>query len=86
MLPQVIKRDGSSEKFSIINVAKVVQATGLTPEQAKSIAEKIASWVESTNEPTLTSIKIRDKVIQELEKINTNAADLYKWYEQSKEK
>ena len=86
MLPTVTKRDGVSEKFSIINIAKVVQAAGLTPEQAKTIAEKIASWAEGQNKSSLSSLEIRDQVLEELQKINSNAADLYKWYEQSKEK
>jgi len=85
MLPLVIKRDGTSEKFSVINIAKVVQAAGLTPEQAKHLAENISAWAEQQNVSSFTSLQIRDQVIRELEAVNTNAADLYKWYEQSKE-
>lgn len=85
MLPQVIKRDGSIEKFSVINIARVVQAAGLTPDQAKAFAEKMARWAKEQNAPSLTSLQIRDKVLEELRLVNQHAADLYEWYQQTKE-
>ncbi len=85
MLPQVVKRDGAIEKFSIINISKVVQATGLTPEEARLVSEKIAIWAENQKVNSLTSLQIRDQVLKEIQEINANAADLFKWYEQSKE-
>ncbi|MCX8008988.1 MAG: ATP cone domain-containing protein [Patescibacteria group bacterium] len=85
MLPNVIKRDGSVEKFSVINIARVAQAAGLTPEQAKNLAEKMAEWAKQQGVLSLTSLQIRDQILQELKIINQHAADLYTWYEQSKE-
>ena len=85
MLPKVIKRDGVVEKFSIINIGKVAMASGLTPEQAKSLAESMSRWAESLNVEQITSVQIRDKMIEELGAMNQNAKDLYQWYEQSKE-
>ena len=85
MLPKVIKRDGVGEKFSLINIAKVAVAAGLSPDQARVVAENISTWSETVGNSEITSIQIRDKMIEELEKINQNAADLYRWYEQSKE-
>jgi len=82
---QVIKRDGSREKFSIINIAKVVTTAGLTPEQAKTLAQHIESWALATGKDEVTSLEIRDQVLMELKKVNANAADLYTWYQQSKE-
>lgn len=85
MVPKVIKRDGQSEKFSLINIAKVAVAAGLTPEQAKSLAEKMSVWAEGLGMDHITSLQVRDKMLTELAAINPNAADLYKWYELSKE-
>ncbi len=85
MLPQVIKRDGSIEKFSVINISRVVQAAGLTPDQAKEFAEKMAKWAKEQNVSSLTSLQIRDKVLEELRIVNQHAADLYEWYQQTKE-
>lgn len=85
MLPKVVKRDGTIEKFSYINIAKVGIASGLTPEQAKTLAERIGQWALSLNSEQITSLQIRDKLLEELPKINQSAAELYKWYEQTKE-
>jgi transcriptional regulator NrdR family protein len=85
MLPQVKKRDGTLEKFSVINLAKVGVAAGLSADQAKELVERIQYWAENLQTPEVTSLQIRDKFLEELPKINQQAADLYKWYEQSKE-
>jgi hypothetical protein len=85
MLPKVQKRDGSIEKFSYINISKVGMASGLTPEQSKVIAELIGNWAMNLHVEQITSLQIRDKMIEELPKINENAAEMYRWYEQTKE-
>ncbi len=85
MLPQVVKRNGEVEPFNPINLSKVGLAAGLTPEQAKQLVEKLTNWAKSLQVNQLTSIQIRDKFLEELPAINQDAADLYKWYEQSKE-
>jgi transcriptional regulator NrdR family protein len=85
MLPQVVKRDGTIEKFSVINIARVVHAAGLTAEEAKEVSESIANWAEQQHVASITSLQIRDQVLEELKEKNQHAAELYKWYEQSKE-
>lgn len=85
MLPVVIKRDGAKEQFSVINISKVAMASGLAPEQAKQISELLLEWVKSLKKEFITSLEIRDKMLEELRKINIEAAQLYEWYEQSKE-
>lgn len=85
MLPNIVKRDGSIEKFSLINLSKVALAAGLTPEQSKHIVEVITQWAQSLHKEQITSLEVRDKLVEELPKVNEHAAELYKWYEQSKE-
>lgn len=85
MLPVVIKRDGAKEQFSVINISKVATVAGLSPEQAKHIAELLLEWAKSLQKEFVTSLEIRDKMLEELKKINVEAAQLYEWYEQSKE-
>jgi transcriptional regulator NrdR family protein len=85
MIPIVIKRDGTKEKFSVINIAKVATASGLTPDQARQLAQGLLTWVENVGKPEVSSLEIRDKMLEELLKINQNAAELYTWYEQSKD-
>lgn len=81
----VIKRDGTKEKFNVINIAKVATASGLTPDQAKQLSQTILSWTEGLGKDEINSLEIRDKMVEELTRINQNAADLYTWYEQSKD-
>ena len=84
MYPLVIKRDGEKEPFSVINIARVITTAGLTPAEAKTVAEHIAKWASSLNRPEITSLEIRDYLIPVLAEVNKNAADLYSWYEQTK--
>jgi transcriptional regulator NrdR family protein len=85
MLPQVKKRDGSVEKFSVINLSKVLIAAGVSADQTKQIVEQIKVWAEQLGVEEISSLEIRDKVLEVLPKVNQNAANLYTWYEQTKE-
>lgn len=75
------KRDGLIEEFSSDKIARVAQAAGLESNQAKILAQKIADWVDCFNQSVISSLQIRDKVAEELFKVNKNAADLFTWYE-----
>lgn len=83
--PLVVKRDGTKEPFSIINIARVITTAGLSPTEAKMVSEHIAAWAMELNRAEVTSLEIRDRLIPELTAINKGAADLYAWYEQTKE-
>ena len=82
----VIKRDGSTEAYDRHKMVRVVQAAGLNSSQAEELAEAVDSWIHNENLITLTSLQIRDKVLEELKRIHKPSADLYAWYQQTKEK
>jgi transcriptional regulator NrdR family protein len=82
---KVIKRDGNLEDFNQDNVATVVKAAGLNDADAKTLAAKINTWLMSLNETSVSSLKIRDRVQEELKLVNENAANLYAWYQTTKE-
>lgn len=82
---KVKKRDRSLENFDQMKIARVVAAAGLTHEQGQQLAATITNWAQTYSNLTLTSAQIRDKVIEELQKLNPNAANLYAWYEKTKE-
>ncbi|MCL4354193.1 ATP cone domain-containing protein [Patescibacteria group bacterium] len=82
---KVKKRDGSLEDFNQMKIAIVVTAAGLTHEEGQQLAVKITDWARIYSNPAITSLQIRDKVIEELQKLNPNAADLYTWYEKTKD-
>ena len=81
---KVLKRDGSTEEFSPAKIIRVVQAAGLKPEQARDLSEKITQWIKGLKQNSVSSLKIRDKVLEELRKVNEYAAGLFEWYEKSK--
>lgn len=85
MKMQIIKRDGALEEYSEFKIMRVLLATGLNPDKAQALTKSITNWLKSINTAKLSSLKIRDKVIEELKKINQDAANLYSWYQKTKE-
>lgn len=81
----IIKRDGSTENFDKNKIAKVVKAAGLNDSQAAILSENIYAWGEQSGKEKITSLEIRDKVLEQLKIIDGNAAGLYEWYEKTKE-
>lgn len=85
MKMQVIKRDGSIEEYSEAKIAKVIIAAGLEPNQVQKITFVISESLKKMNLSKLSSLKIKDKVIEELKKVNQDAANLFFWYEKTKD-
>ncbi|OGG02422.1 hypothetical protein A2Z33_05175 [Candidatus Gottesmanbacteria bacterium RBG_16_52_11] len=81
---KVIKRDGTSEDFESDNIARVVTAAGLTPEEAQALARGVTETVSLRGKNEITSLEIRDLVLEELKLVKGSAADLYQWYESTK--
>lgn len=81
MAKDVVKKDGSVERFDKNKVKRVMVAAGLSDPQADAIAENITSWVKNLQEVRINSFKIRERLISEMKKVNQNAANLYIWYE-----
>lgn len=82
----VIKRDGSEEPFDMEKIARVAQAAGLRPIDAEEVSKNVADWIEERGSAKIKSTEIRDKVFQELEKIDSYASGLYAWYQSTKDK
>lgn len=82
----IIKRDGKPEDFDIEKIARVAQASGLRPVDAEELSKTVADWVESLGKKSITSIEIRDKVFEELEKKDKYASGLFAWYQTTKDK
>lgn len=82
----VLKRDGSRENYDEVKIIRVVTAAGLRPDQAQKLAKKVTLWVDNLRQPEVSTLQIRDKVIEGLKKVNDNAAGLFIWYEHTKDK
>lgn len=80
----VLKLDGSHEEFQPEKIARVVKAAGLSDEQAKQLSLDVTNWVNTQANGEITTLQIRDKVLEELRKVNSYAANLYEWYEKTK--
>ena len=82
---RVTKRDGTIEEYSEEKVKRVVKAAGLSDNQATEFTKEISNWIKTLTDTSLTSLQIRDMILEKLPKLNPSAANLYKWYESTKE-
>ncbi len=82
---QVVKRDGAKENFEQEKIARVLMAAGLERTKALGIATSVENWILKNGKSTLTSLQIKDRVLEELRLVDTNVANLFAWYEKTKE-
>lgn len=73
------------EEYKETKITRVVVAAGLSESQAKSLTSAITKWLNEEAFSKLPSLKLRDKVIEELKKINKDAFNLFSWYQNTKE-
>jgi len=86
MVLKVIKRDGREEEFDPDKIARVTTSSGLRSQEGLGLALVIDRWAKSLNKEKLTTMEIRNKVIEELKKTNAYVANLFIWYERGKDK
>lgn len=82
---QVIKRDSRVEDFDQDKIARVVTAASLKPSEGFDLAIRVAKWAQSLGKPQITSYALREKIIEELQKINQTVAQFYSQYEKGKD-
>jgi transcriptional regulator NrdR family protein len=82
----VIKRDGSVEQFENEKIAKVALAAGLLETQAARLCEEVQNYFLKNSQEKVTSLQIRDKVLDCMKEVNMYAANMFEWYEKTKEK
>lgn len=81
---EVAKRNGTIEDYDESKIVKVVVATGLEPEQAQTLAVNVTKWIKDNSLSKVTSLQIRDQVVEGLKKVNKYSANLFVWYEETK--
>ncbi|OGD83283.1 hypothetical protein A2165_03795 [Candidatus Curtissbacteria bacterium RBG_13_40_7] len=82
---QIIKKDGSKENFDINKIVRVVTAAGLHPDQSQNLAQIVFEWFQKQGKSQISALEIRNKVIEELSKVDKFAVDAYTWYEKTKD-
>ena len=83
---KIVKRDKSIEEFDISKITRVVQAAGLSKEQADELTKHIQDWVNTLGSDVVVAESLREEVTKQIEKFNKQAADMFKWYEETKYK
>jgi transcriptional regulator NrdR family protein len=79
---KVVKRDGSTEEFKLEKIARVVKAAGLDEQDSENLAQRVSRVVEGQE---VSSLEIRDHVLDELKNTNEYAANMYRWYQETKD-
>lgn len=82
---KVIKRDGRLEEFDANKIQRVCMAAGLSEEKAQSISNKVLASIDKYNEKSISSEDIAKLVIAELKEVDVYAADMFEWYQKTKE-
>ncbi len=81
----VVKRDQSAEQFEVSKIARVAQASGLDEQKSLELAQRVEAHFTQLNQEKVTSLQIRDVVLFELKKVDSYAANMFEWYEKTKE-
>jgi len=85
MQKNVKKRDGSSETYEENKIIRVVTTAGLAADKARDLGAFVTDWINNLPDTSISSLQIRDKVLELLTAADENAANLYRWYETTKE-
>lgn len=85
MKVKVVKRDGSIEDFDEAKISKVVTAAGLPADKAQNLATSVSEWAKASGQEQVTTLQVKNKVIEELKKVDEYVANLFTWYEKTKE-
>lgn len=81
---QVKKRDGSLEPWNIDKLITSMVRTGVPMQEAQRIASEIENWAKaSAQNAEITSVEIRDKVIDMLSAEFPTEAENYKSYKKA---
>ncbi|KKR27727.1 MAG: hypothetical protein UT61_C0068G0005 [Candidatus Woesebacteria bacterium GW2011_GWA1_39_8] len=77
----VIKREGTTENFSLDKIIASVAKAGATLEAAEQIGTEVESWVTSAAvDGKIRSGDIRAKIVEEIMKVDPLAASTYDAY------
>ena len=81
-----ISNDNVIEKYDPEKIKSVVVAAGLSEKKADLLCDKVNEWAVGLKRKVVTSIEIKDKVVEEIKKLDDYAAKKYIWYEKYKDK
>jgi transcriptional regulator NrdR family protein len=78
---QVKKRDGTIESWNYDKILNSVMKAGLPLEKSQSLVTEIENWAKSSSkDKIISSIDIRDKIIEVMKRIEPMTASVYEAY------
>jgi len=77
---KIKKRGGDLQDFDRMKIYHSVLAAGAFQEEANAIADQVQSWARGLEENTLSTMEIKEKIIELLGKSNPVAAQNYQNY------
>ncbi len=81
---KVKKKDGSTEEWSFDKLAASIGKSGIEVEKATEIARNVGVWAtENAKEGVIESSMIRDKVFNEMQSVDSVAAEAYRVYKKA---
>jgi len=80
---QVQKKDGSSQDYDRRKLLTSLIRAQATPEQAMRVATDIETWLVSQNLQVVQSDVIKARIIEDLKRVNPDAAHNYEAYKKA---
>ena len=80
---QIEKKDGSSQDYDRRKLLTSLIRAQATPEQAMRVSTEIETWLVSLNVQSVKSDEIKARILQDLQKVNPDAAHAYEVYKKA---
>lgn len=80
---QIQKKDGSSQDYDRRKLLTSLIRAQATPEQAMRVATDIETWLVSLNVQVVKSEEIKKRIVEDLNKVNPDAAHAYEVYKKA---
>lgn len=82
---KVIKRNGQLEDYEPAKIKRVVEAAGIKSSDSEKLVDTVTKRLEALSAEQISTIQIRDIVIEEMQKIDEYAANMFTWYQRGKD-
>ena len=83
---QIVKRNGVKEGYDPQKIKRVAIAAGLPEIDAEKLAINVSKWMFEQRKREFNSVEIRDRMLIELEKVDKNIANVFRWYQKTRTK
>ncbi len=80
---QIQKQDGSLQDYDRRKLLTSLIRAQATPEQAMQVTTEIESWLIAQNTPMVKSDDIKSRILEDLNKVNPDAAHAYEAYKKA---